>query len=194
MIVATVGLAVNVGSAVVLARAGGHSLNMRAALVHMVADAGSSVATIAAGGAVLLWDADLVDPLISLAIAALVLYSAWKLLRDTTQVLMEGAPEGLDIAAVEHMLAEDDGVESVHHLHLWNLASDMPALSAHVVLKNEVSLHEAQLRGEKLKEALQAGFGIEHATLELECHSCEPDEEEAEERAKESPFKPSFRT
>ena len=194
MIVATAGLAVNVGSAVVLARAGGHSLNMRAALVHMVADAGASVATIAAGAAVLLWDANLIDPLISLAIAALVLYSAWKLLRDTTQVLMEGAPEGLDIDDVERTLAQDEGVESVHHLHLWNIASDMPALSAHVVLRDDVSLHEAQLRGERLKDALRAGFGIEHATLELECHSCEPEASEPEAEGAEDPHrKPSFR-
>ena len=182
MIVASVGLAVNVGSAVVLARAGGNSLNLRAALVHMVADAGASVATIVAGAAVLLWDANLVDPLISLAIAALVLYSGWKLLRDTTQVLMEGAPEGLDIVEVERTLAQHEGVESVHHLHLWNIASDVPALSAHVVLRDDVSLHDAQLRGERLKEALRVGFGIEHATLELECHPCDPDEPAEDEK------------
>lgn len=190
MIVATAGLAVNVGSAVVLSRARGSSLNMRAAFVHMMADAGASVATIAAGAAVLLWDANLVDPLISVGIAALVLYSAWKLLRDTTQVLMEGAPEGIDVVEVERTLARDEGVESVHHLHLWNIASDLPALSAHVVLRNDVSLHDAQLRGERLKDALRAGFGIEHATLELECHPCGPEEEGAED----SHRKPSFRS
>jgi cobalt-zinc-cadmium efflux system protein len=189
MIVAAVGLAVNVGSAVTLARAGGRSLNIRAALVHMVADAGASVATIAAGAAVLLWNANLVDPLISVGIAALVLYSAWKLLRDTTQVLMEGAPEGLDVVEVERTLAQEEGVESVHHLHLWNIASDVPALSAHVVLRDDVSLHAAQLRGERLKDALRSGFGIEHATLELECHPCGP-----EEGAEDAHRKPSLRS
>jgi cobalt-zinc-cadmium efflux system protein len=189
MIVAAVGLAVNVGSAVTLARAGGRSLNIRAALVHMVADAGASVATIAAGAAVLLWNANLVDPLISVGIAALVLYSAWKLLRDTTQVLMEGAPEGLDVVEVERTLAQEEGVESVHHLHLWNIASDVPALSAHVVLRDDVSLHDAQLRGERLKDALRSGFGIEHATLELECHPCGP-----EEGAEDAHRKPSLRS
>jgi cobalt-zinc-cadmium efflux system protein len=189
IIVSTVGLAVNVGSAATLARAGGRSLNMRAALVHMVADAGASVATIAAGAAVLLWDANLVDPLISVGIAVLVLYSAWKLLRDTTQVLMEGAPEGLDVVEVERTLAQEEGVESVHHLHLWNIASDVPALSAHVVLRDDVSLHEAQLRGDRLKENLRDRFGIEHATLELECHPCGP-----EEGAEDAYRKPSFRS
>lgn len=176
MVVAGAGLAVNVGSAAVLARSGGRSLNMRAALAHMVADAAASVATILAGVAVLLWDADLVDPLVSIGIAGLVLYAAWRLLRDTTQVLMEGAPEGLKVVEVERALAGAEGVESVHHLHLWNLASDVPALSAHVVLRNDVSLHEAQLQGDRLKDTLRANFGIEHATLELECHPCDPAE------------------
>ena len=175
MVVAGVGRAVNGASAAVRARAGGRSLNMRAALAHMMADAAASVATILAGVAVLLWDADLVDPLVSIGIAGLVLYAAWRLLRDTTQVLMEGAPEGLNVVEVERALAGAEGVESVHHLHLWNLASDVPALSAHVVLRNDVSLHEAQLQGDRLKDTLRANFGIEHATLELECHPCGPD-------------------
>ena len=64
-------------------------------------------------------------------------------------------------------------VDAVHHVHLWNLASDVPALSAHVVVKGEVSLHDAQQTGDRLKALLAERFGIEHATLELECHVCE---------------------
>lgn len=64
-------------------------------------------------------------------------------------------------------------MEAVHHLHLWDLASDVPALSAHVVVRGEVSLHDAQETGDRLKALLDGRFGIEHATLELECHACE---------------------
>ena len=64
-------------------------------------------------------------------------------------------------------------MEAVHHLHLWNLASDVPALSAHVVVRGEVSLHDAQETGDRIKALLDERFGIEHATLELECHACE---------------------
>jgi cobalt-zinc-cadmium efflux system protein len=173
LVVATLGLAVNVGSAVLLARAGGHSLNMRGAFMHMSLDALGSVGAITAGVAVVAWQADWVDPAVSILIAALVLWAAWSLLRDTTQVLLEGVPRGMSAAAVEAALVADAEVEAVHHIHLWNLASDVPALSAHVVLRGEVTLHDAQQSGERLKTLLDDRFGIEHATLELECHACD---------------------
>jgi cobalt-zinc-cadmium efflux system protein len=175
LVVASLGLLVNVGSAVLLARTQGRSLNMRGAFLHMAADAAGSVAAIAAGLAALLWNAFWVDPAASLVIASLILWSSLRLLRDTTLVLMEGAPEHIDLESVEAALANEDAVQDVHHLHLWTLASDVPALSAHVVLKHDVSLHEAQLEGERLKQMLVARFGIEHATLELECHPCVPE-------------------
>ena len=175
LVVATLGLAVNVGSAVLLARAQGRSLNMRGAFIHMAVDAAGSVAAITAGIAVVVWGAEWVDPVMSIIIAVLVLWSAWGLLRDTAQVLLEGTPRGMDPAAVEAAITGDKAVETVHHLHLWNLASDVPALSAHVVLRgDEVSLHDAQASGDRLKALLDRRFGIAHATLELECHPCDP--------------------
>ena len=173
LVVAVLGLLVNLGSAVVLARAGGESLNMRGAFVHMVLDAAGSVGVIVAGVAVIAWHADWVDPAMSMLLALLVVWSAWGLLRDTTHVLLEGVPRGMSPADVDAALRADHQVDTVHHLHLWNLASDVPALSAHVVLRGEVTLHEAQQHGERLKAMLDARFGIEHATLELECHACD---------------------
>jgi cobalt-zinc-cadmium efflux system protein len=81
----------------------------------------------------------------------------------------------MDPASVEAALRAQTDVEAVHHLHLWNLASDVPAMSAHVVLGGEMTLHEAQASGDRLKALLQRDFGIVHATLELECHACEDD-------------------
>ena len=173
LVVALLGLAVNLGSAVLLARVQGHSLNMRGAFIHMAVDAAGSVAAVSTGVAVILWNANWVDPFMSIAIAGLVLWSAWGLLRDTAQVLLEGTPRGMDPTRVEAMIAADGDVEAVHHLHLWNLASDVPALSAHIVLRGDLSLHEAQARGDRLKSVLGERFGIAHATLELECHSCD---------------------
>lgn len=172
--VAVLGLAVNVGSAWMLARARGASLNMQGAYMHMVIDAAGSVGAIAAGVGVIVWDADWLDPVMSILIAVLVLWSAWGLLRDTAHVLLEGSPAGIDPEQVEGTVTAHDAVEAVHHLHLWNLASDVPALSAHVVLRgDDVTLHEAQKTGDELKALLDERFGIEHATLELECHICE---------------------
>lgn len=176
LVVATLGLLVNVGSAVLLARAQGTSLNMRGAYLHMVLDAAGSVAAMVAAIAIIGWDATWVDPVVSIGISLLVLWSAWGLLRDTVQVLLEGTPRGMDPTDVEQAILADAAVEAVHHLHLWNLASDVPALSAHVVLEgDDVTLHDAQASGDRLKALLDDRFGIEHATLELECHPCAPD-------------------
>lgn len=173
LVVAAGGLGVNVLSATVLSRAAGRSLNMRAALVHMLLDAAGSVVAIVAGVAIVVANTSRLDPAASLAIALLVVWSAWKLLMDATHVLMEGTPRGLDSREVERFISEDAAVEGVHHLHIWNLASDMPALSAHVVLAGDVSLHEAQLEGDRLRTKVLERFGIEHTTFELECHACE---------------------
>jgi cobalt-zinc-cadmium efflux system protein len=179
--VATVGLAVNVGSAVVLARARGRDLNMRGAYVHMLADAAGSVGVIIAGIGIVMFGAEWLDPFMSILIGVLVLWSAWGLLRDALNVLLEGVPSHLDVDEVEHALRAGDDVDAVHHLHVWELGADMPALSAHVVLREASTLHEAQLRGEALKRMLAERFGITHATLELECHACAaPDHEDLE--------------
>lgn len=173
LIVAVIGLAINLGSAYMLFRKKGHSLNMRGAFIHMTADAAGSVGAIIAGIAVLGWGADWVDPAASLAIAGLVVWSTYGLLRDTLHVLLEGTPKGIDPAKVVAALTRTAGVKSVHHLHIWSLASDTSALSAHVVLEGQVNLHVAQLKCEELKKVLQDQFGIEHVTLETECHDCE---------------------
>jgi cobalt-zinc-cadmium efflux system protein len=138
----------------------------------MTADAAGSLAAVVAGIGVLAFDADWLDPVASLVIAALVLVSTWGLLRDTMNVLLEGVPRWLDVDDVESAIGAQPGVETVHHLHVWEVGSDMAALSAHVLLVDTVTLHDAQERGDEIKEMLASRFGIEHATLELECHEC----------------------
>lgn len=173
--VASAGFVVNVVSAIVLDRSAGHSLNMRGAVLHMTLDAAGSAAAIAAGIAVVIADAEWVDPAASLLIVVLVIAGAWRLLSEATHVLMEGTPRHLDAADIERFISADDAVEDVHHVHVWNLASHMPALSAHVVIAGERTLHEAQVEGNRLRAAVLKRFGIEHATFELECHSCDTD-------------------
>ena len=176
LIVAFIGLGVNLGSAVVLNRAHGASLNMRGAFLHMAVDAAGSVGAIIAGLAVLIANADWVDPIVSIFIGLLVLWSAWSLLRDTTAVLLEATPRGIDPAKVEATLAMAPTVSGVHHVHVWGISSETTALSGHVVLSDDPPLHEAQARGRALKQQLADDYGIEHATLELECHDCSADQ------------------
>ncbi|MGZ4681290.1 MAG: cation diffusion facilitator family transporter [Acidimicrobiales bacterium] len=173
IVIASLGLLVNLGSAVLLFRARGSSLNMRGAFLHMASDAAGSVAAIVAGVAVLVWNADRVDPIVSILVSLLVLWSCWGLLRDTTNVLLEGTPRHIDPDLVRAAIEDEATVEAVHHVHLWSVASDEPALSAHVVLAGEVTLHQAQERGDELKGMLARRFGIGHSTLELECHPCD---------------------
>lgn len=175
VVVATLGLLVNVASAVALARVAGQSLNVRGALLHMAADAAGSLAAVAAGVAVLVAEATWVDAAASIVIAVLVLWAAWGLLRDAAHVILEGTPEGVDVDEVSQAIAASPGITGVHHVHVWSLASDVPALSAHVVVDGEVGLHEAQARGDDLRAMLERRFGVAHATLELECHDCETD-------------------
>jgi len=179
LVVAFLGLLVNVGSAVMLARARGRSINMRGAFLHMAVDAVGSVAAIAAAVAILFWKAEWADPAVSLAVAVLVIWSAWSLLKATTNVMLEGAPGDVDLAEVEAALKADSKVSDVHHTHLWSLASDVTAFSGHVVLEEGSSLHQAQVEGDRLKAMLADRFHIDHATIELECHSCTPDPADA---------------
>ena len=179
LIVGALGLLVNAGSAWGIARAAGTNLNLRGAFLHLASDAIGSIGVVIAGAAVLTTGAEWVDPVISILISILVLFAAWQLLRDSTRVLLEGVPKGLDVDAVEQALVTAAGVEAVHHLHVWSIGSETPALSAHVVLAGELTLHQAQTRGEQLKAELAEQFGIEHATLELECHTCDDDEHDS---------------
>jgi cobalt-zinc-cadmium efflux system protein len=174
LVIAVVGLVANVVSAVVLSRVAGQSLNMRGAVLHMTADALGSVGVVVAAVVIASTGVDAADPIASLLISALVLWSSWGLLRSVTRVLLESAPSSVDLDAVTEMLESDPAVEAVHHLHVWSLASDAVALSGHVVLRDDVvALHEAQAVGERLRQRLDHDHQISHATLELECHPCE---------------------
>jgi cobalt-zinc-cadmium efflux system protein len=168
--VASAALVVNVTSAWLLHRSAGESLNMRGAFLHLASDALGSLGAMAAGVVILIWDNDRADPVASLVISVLVVWAGWRLLRESTDVLLEGTPRGMDPTEVERALSDQPGVREVHHLHLWNIASDVPALSAHVVLIGSPSMHDAQLRADGIKAMLIDRFGIDHATLELECH------------------------
>ena len=87
-------------------------------------------------------------------------------------MLLERAPRGIDVSVIETALRDQSDVEAVHHLHVWSLGSERAALSVHVVLTGEPSLHDAQLVGNRLRALVEREFGIDHTTIELECHDC----------------------
>jgi cobalt-zinc-cadmium efflux system protein len=175
LVVGVMGLFVNVGSAYVLGRTAHGNLNLRAAFWHLALDALGSLAIILSAVGAIVFDAQRLDSIASLFIAALIVVAAFRLLRDTTQVLLDAAPTDIDVAMVSAALSAAEGVEAVHHLHVWTLGSERSALSAHVVLTGPLSLHDAQERASLLKAMLAEQFGIQHATLEVECHACVED-------------------
>lgn len=176
IVVAALGLVANLVSTVVLHGAPGQSMNVRAAALHTTSDALGSLGALAAGVVIAVGGSSWTwaDPAASLAIAVLVVVSAVRLLRDTTNVLLEATPPGLEPAAVTEGLLADPTVVAVHDLHIWALAPGALALSAHVELVGPVSLHDAQAAGDRLKAVLLERFGVGHSTLELECHPCDP--------------------
>jgi len=154
IVIAVIGLAVNVIAAVILSRHAGDSLNMRAALWHMSTDALGSVAALASGIAIVVAGATWVDLVASVFIAVLVAVAAWTLLRDSTAIILQAAPASVDQVDLVDALTSYPGVESLHHLHVWSLDSEAAALSAHVVLADDPSLHDAQLLGDQLRHVL----------------------------------------
>ncbi len=165
LLVAVVGLLVNVVGAVILSRSGGESLNVQGALRHVLADVMGSVGAIAASLIIIFTGWTYADPLISVVIGVLVLASSWKLLRESISILLEQAPQGLDAEAVGEKMVGAEGVEEVHDLHVWTITSGFPALAAHVLVGREEDCHE---RRRDLEVLLEHEFGIEHTTLQVD--------------------------
>jgi cobalt-zinc-cadmium efflux system protein len=165
LVVALVGLLVNALAAAILIRSGRGSLNIEAALRHVVADLLGSGAVFVAAVVIVTTGWTLVDPLVSIGIALLIVASAWSVLRDSTSILMEATPSEIDARAVADAILAVDGVASVHDLHVWRITSGFDALAAHVLVGRGEDCHG--LRRE-IEGVLTARFGITHTTLQVD--------------------------
>lgn len=164
------------GAAAIVVSRGSQDLNMRSAVLHLASDAAVSVAVAVTGAVILLTDGWFwLDPAVSLAVSALIAYYGVKLLRATTEVLLEATPAGLDPQALEDAVQAVPGISGVHDIHVWSLSDTIRAASAHVLVDGHPSLEDARVSGAAVKDMLAQRFGVAHATLELECEPCEPD-------------------
>jgi cobalt-zinc-cadmium efflux system protein len=163
-VVAGAGLALNLGVAWMLSR-GGHDLNVRAALLHVVGDALGSVAALVSGVVIMLTGWTRVDPALTFVIVGLIGFSSIRLAREAFHGLMEGVPFHLSLPEIGKAMAGVPGVLSVHDLHVWSISSERVALSAHVVLER-MDGWTSVLAG--LRALLKARYGIEHITLQPE--------------------------
>lgn len=164
-LVAVAGLAVNLTAAAILHRAGHDTLNIRAALRHVLADALGSAGVLVAAFVILLTGWNYADPLAGVVIGILVLASSWTVIRDSVHILLEGAPRGIDARALGRRLAEAPGVVEIHDLHVWTISSGFPALSAHVLVERGDDCHA---RRRELETLLLREYGIEHTTLQVD--------------------------
>jgi cobalt-zinc-cadmium efflux system protein len=159
------GLLANLAAAWALARANRASLNVEGAFQHNLVDAYGSVAAAGAGAVILITGFERADAIASLVVAALMLGSAYGLLKASGRIFLEAAPAGLDPEAVGRALIEDPAVVEVHDLHVWEVTSGFPALSAHVTVATDADCHQARLR---LADLLEKRFEIHHSTLQVE--------------------------
>jgi len=166
-------LAIAVNAYVVMGLRGhGKSLNLRAALLHVTGDIGASAGVVLAGAIILLTGWLYIDPILSLGIAALIAYGAWRIVRETVNMLLEGTPPDINLGDVTSEIASTKHVISAHDLHVWALSSEETALSVHVVLE-ECPLGDAEHVVRDLEGRLCGRFAIGHTTIQVEsCHPC----------------------
>jgi cobalt-zinc-cadmium efflux system protein len=165
LVVALAGAVVSLAASAVLARASRESLNVRAAFVHVLTDVAAFGAAAAAGALILATGWDRFDPIASLAVAALMLWSSVGLLRESTGIFLERAPSNADPVAIGQALVAEPDVVEVHDLHVWTVTSGFPALSAHVLVTPQADCHAARRR---LEATLTERFGLTHTTLQVE--------------------------
>ena len=169
LVVALVGVAVNILAAWILAKANRSSLNVEGAYQHILTDLYGFIGTVIAGIIILTTGYTRADSIASLVVVGLMLHAAWELLRDSGRVLLEAAPEGMDLDRVRAHMLENEHVHDVHDLHVWTITSNLPTLSAHVVIDDSCFLdgHAPQLLDE-LQACLGGHFDVEHSTFQLE--------------------------
>jgi cobalt-zinc-cadmium efflux system protein len=165
LVIACVGLAVNLIAARILHRAGTESLNVSAAFRHVLADLAGSVGVIVAALVILITGWEYADPLVSALIGVLVLASSWTIIRDSVSILLEASPRGISVETVGTAMASVPGVVEVHDLHVWTITSGFPALAAHVTVGREADCHAKR---RELEGLLADRFGLEHTTLQVD--------------------------
>ncbi len=169
LITASVGVGVNVAAAWGLSRANRSSLNVEGAFQHILADLYGFLATVLAGILIVIAGFDRADPIASLVVVVLMLRASWGLLKASMRVLLEAAPEAVDLDVIRAHLLEPPHVRDVHDLHVWTVTSDLPAISAHVVVDDSCFLdgHAPQVL-DQLQHCLAGHFDVEHSTFQLE--------------------------
>jgi len=171
LLIAVIGLVMNLFAAGALHSHSHDDLNVRSAFLHVVGDAAASVGVIIGGIIMYFTNWYLLDALISVGIGLVIFWGSWRIVREAVHILLEGVPRGMDVNQVSSAIRQMDGVEDVHHVNIWTICSHIIALSAHVVVPPSFrGEHGGMLR--KIEEQLFERFHISHTTLQLESTRC----------------------
>jgi cobalt-zinc-cadmium efflux system protein len=170
IVVGIIGAGANVGAAWALSRAERRSLNVEGAMAHVMTDLYASIAAVIAGVLIVITGINELDGVAALFVAALMVSSGWRLVRDASRVLLEAAPEGVDPTAIGMALAAQPGVVEVHDLHVWEVTAGFAAVAAHVIVAPDDDCHG---RRRELQHVLNEQFGITHTTLQVD-HTSAP--------------------
>jgi len=175
IVVALIAILLNTVISLWLRRAAKHDLNVRSAYMHMLGDAISAAGVVVAGVIVAFTGASIADPVVSVLIGLLILWSSWGILKESVNVLLEGIPEGMDMKTVEQRINDVHGVLAVHDLHVWTVGSGMICCSCHITVEEQsVRSGENVLRA--VTKELEHDFGISHTTIQVEVGGCEPND------------------
>ncbi len=170
MVVAAAGVVMN-GVIAALLWKFSRDVNIRSVFLHMLGDTVSTAAVIVGGFVIHLSDLHWIDPVLSLLIAAMILWSSWSIMRETLHILLEGTPRSIDLNEIRSAMQSVDGVVGVHDLHVWSLTAQSHALACHVQVI-EMQLRECESVLERLNHQLRDHFGISHTTIQLEVTDC----------------------
>lgn len=172
--VSFIAFVVNAGTALLVLRGSREDLNQRSAFLHLAGDAIATLGAFAAGIGIALTGWNWLDPLASIFIAVLILWNVLGIVREALDILLEATPRDVDVNALVGAMQTVRGVRGVHDLHVWSLAQNLRALSAHI-LTDDAPISQGASVQRELNELLHERYGIAHATLQLECVGCEPD-------------------
>lgn len=171
--VGVVAVVINVVTALLVRRGAEHDLNIRSAFLHLMGDVLSTVGAVIAGIIIRFTDWNWLDPFVSVLIGILILWSAWTIVREAVDILMEGTPTDIDIEDMIQDINSVEGVRGVHDLHVWSITQNMRTLSAHLVT-DDLSISEGASIQTKVNDVLYHEYNVSHATLQLECDDCVP--------------------
>lgn len=175
--VAVFGLIANLISVLVLQKEKSHNLNIRAAYLHLLGDTLSSVAVIAGGIAILVWQIYWLDPLVTVAVGVYIIYHTWDVVRQTVDILMQATPRHIDVQEIKQSVEALSQVENIHHLHIWQMDDEHIYLEAHLNISQDLSLSKAQTVRHDVETLLKDKFGISHITLQIEYKGCKDNDD-----------------